>query len=342
MLQFRVNRQKRVQMPRVSKFSTIKKDIKVFPFHLLLEAYLLGVRREESYLEKQYNELVQRREQAWTDSHEAPYEGNFYDELGGVPKLDLATRDKIGFEEVALAIERLGIQANASWILPQLQAYIADTMTLVKDKTGKYDALASIKGWIQTDDEAVNNYRKGMAILAKFPRRGAFVKAQFSEEMKNYSAVVPLMLAPFKKYRGIGYESWSLKGLNSMVDDKLYEAMVCEVPEGLTKDELLGIRELGLQVASNPGESRNPTKTHRLYGIKDTKLGRLPDLAVTMLTQIWVCSPHIRTEYMVCDPTHWDAMPEPLLTIEVFEERETITKSRRETDSEELDRILFG
>lgn len=52
--------------------------------------------------------------------------------------------------------------------------------------------------------------------------------------------------------------------------------------------------------------------------MRGTALDKAPKLVGTMLTQIWVAHPSLRTEYMVLDPNDWDWMPPPLVTTEVF------------------------
>jgi hypothetical protein len=52
--------------------------------------------------------------------------------------------------------------------------------------------------------------------------------------------------------------------------------------------------------------------------MRGTALAWVPKLTGTMLCQIWVAHPSLRTEYMVLDPVDWDYMPEPLVSPEIF------------------------
>ena len=95
--------------------------------------------------------------------------------------------------------------------------------------------------------------------------------------------------------------------------------MLCEVPE-VTREELLDIREMGLvfKTGQKAGTTRNPATTYRLTGINSTKIGGLPELAQTMLSQIWCAHPTNRTKYMVLDPHNWDQIPTPLVSEQLF------------------------
>lgn len=82
----------------------------------------------------------------------------------------------------------------------------------------------------------------------------------------------------------------------------------------------MDIRTQGLTIKSGAraGTIQKPTSSWCLKGIGDTVLGKAPKLVSTMLTQIWVAHPSVRTNYMVLDPYNWDKMPEPLATAEIF------------------------
>jgi hypothetical protein len=44
----------------------------------------------------------------------------------------------------------------------------------------------------------------------------------------------------------------------------------------------------------------------------------VPELAQTMIAQIWCAHPSNRTKYMVLDPKNWDAIPAPLISSDIF------------------------
>lgn len=268
--------------------------------------------REQEQALLQHKKFLAKKEQDWTDTHEAPYEGNFSDEYPLVLP-SLGSRMKTGYAEAEDALDKLAISTrHYTWLLPQIAAYINQTVTLVRNSEGKVDAAATFKPWLN------NDRHKAIWLLCTFPKRGSIVGKQISQEGLPYSALVPLLLMPFKKFRQVNYSEWDLKSLKLYVDQKLYEAMsLLETePLVLTRERLLELRDIGLTDAK--GNKKNPNSTYKLYHLGDTELGGLPDLAVTMLTQIWVASPQFRHEYQVLNPWSWDSQPEALLDIDIF------------------------
>jgi hypothetical protein len=134
-----------------------------------------------------------------------------------------------------------------------------------------------------------------------------------------------------KKYQGVQYSHWDITHKTNLVDKNLLEAM-CWQPDGnsdlkaglanfgLRKDRLLELRQQGLTLkqGKDAGVAKPPTSAWCLRGMQNTELADVPKLVGTMLTQIWVAHPSLRTEYMILDPQSWDTMPEPLVTSDVF------------------------
>jgi len=83
------------------------------------------------------------------------------------------------------------------------------------------------------------------------------------------------------------------------------------------------LRDQGLKVKSGPrsGTTQNPTSAWCLRGMQGTEFAKLPKLVGTMLTQIWVAHPSLRTEYMVLNPNDWDLMPPPLVSTDIFKQK---------------------
>lgn len=297
----------------MSTFNLAKQTLEQFPLHLITEAFTHGMNREQHQAELQHAKLLARKEQEWSDSHEAPYEGNFSDEYPLILP-SLGSRLKTGYSDAADAIEGLTVATrHYTWLLPQIAAYINQTVTLVRNGEGKIDAQATFKPWLN------NDRHRGIWLICTAAKRGSIVGKQISQEGLPYSALVPLMLMPFKKFRNVKYSEWDLASLKMYVDNKLYEAMslAASEPLVLTRERLLELRELGLTDAK--GNKKNPNSTYKLYHLGNTELGGLPDLAVTMLTQIWVASPQFRHEYQVLDPWNWDNQPQALLDIDIFQ-----------------------
>lgn len=208
-----------------------------------------------------------------------------------------------------------GLIAHASWILPQMLAFFG-SLKMFKDDKGEYLALPFLEHNFGKDPHLMGMWK----VATRMPR-SSLVKPQNSGSGPEYSMMVPLILAGQKKYQNINYSEWSQTDLEYIVDRSLAEAMLVpanDIPT-LSKSEILEIRVKGLTVASGGrvGTVEPVTSKWALTGIKDTALGHLPKLAVTMITQAWVCHPTLRTKYMVLDPNDWDGVPEPLVATEV-------------------------
>lgn len=206
-----------------------------------------------------------------------------------------------------------GITAFNSWMLPQILAHLAE-YKLVKDEQGLIDPSETAKLNITTD------WDFGLWKVLTRLKRGSLVKAQSNPEFVNYSALVPLYLAAQKRFNNIPYRSWKIDKDCKLIDDNLLEAMLWTERYDLTAARILEIRQQGLTTKSGTrmGNIAKPTSSWCLKGIRDTELGAAPKLVGTMLTQIWVAHPSLRTEYMILDPYNWDRMPEPLVTQDIF------------------------
>jgi len=88
----------------------------------------------------------------------------------------------------------------------------------------------------------------------------------------------------------------------------------------LGSEELIQIRNFGLtnRSGAKAGEQNKPTSQWKLNGLAATQFAGTPVLLSTIMCQIWVAHPSLRTELMILDPEKWDSMPKPLVTGEVF------------------------
>ncbi len=217
-----------------------------------------------------------------------------------------------------------------SWMLPQIAHHYSQWDLVHNPSNNKIDPKATAKKNI------VTQWDIGLWKVCTQLKRGSLVKSQINPEFASYSALVPLILMGVKKYKGIMYHQWDLDENTFLVDKNLREAMFWqpddrhhhfermmpgEIRYGLGSDRLLELREIGLTVKSGPakGQTNNPTSSWCLRGMQGTELGHAPKLVGTMLTQIWVAHPSLRTEYMVLEPNSWDWMPPPLIASTVFE-----------------------
>ena len=218
-----------------------------------------------------------------------------------------------------------GISAFSSWMLPQIVAYYATWQLVLAE--GKIDPMQTARKNIQTPWE-IGLWRTSTQL-----KRGSLVKMQSRPEYANYSALVPLILCAQKKYNGVKYSQWNVEEQCPLVDEALLEAMLWrdDAVYGLGSERVLEIRTQGLTIKSGPkmGQVQKPTGQWCLKGIKDTEYASVPTLAQTMLSQIWVAHPTLRSEYMILDPYNWDRMPPPLVNSEIFKQPDPQTPQPR-------------
>lgn len=201
--------------------------------------------------------------------------------------------------------------AHQQWILPQIVANFGK-WTLVYDD-GKPNIQQTLANNVGQDPKQQVLWR-----ITRIPR-SLLVRSQTN--YPQYATLTPLILAGFKQYQGIQYECFrGCANLEWLVEPKLLEAMSVVCPS-LGSDRLLEIRNHGLmnKTGLKAGTLKPAETTWSLTGVKDTEIGHLPKLTQTMLTQIWLAHPAKRTQLMVLDPTNWDRMPDPLISMELFQ-----------------------
>lgn len=220
-----------------------------------------------------------------------------------------------------------------SWMLPQIAHHYGE-WDLVYNTDNKIDPNATARKNILTDWDI------GLWKVCCRLKRGSLVKSQINPEFASYSALVPLILMGAKKYRAVQYSTWDIQPQTKIVEKNLLEAMLWqpdeatqmstgledgEVRYGLGSLRLQELREQGLTIKTGPkkGLVQSPTSTWCLRGMQNTELAKAPKLVSTMLTQIWVAHPSLRTEYMILEPNSWDSMPPPLISVDIFRKAET-------------------
>ena len=219
------------------------------------------------------------------------------------------------------------LTAHNSWMLPQIAAHYGNWSLVWRDN--KVDSIATAKKNITTQWDI------GLWKVSTKLKRGSLVKSQINPEFASYSALVPLILMGAKKYKAVQYSQWDIGSTTRLIDENLRDAMFwqpdestqefaelsdCEAQCGLGSERLLELRAQGLVIKSGPkkGSTQSPTSSWCLRGMQGTELAKAPKLVGTMLTQIWVAHPSLRTEYMILDPYRWDWMPAPLVAETVF------------------------
>jgi hypothetical protein len=216
-------------------------------------------------------------------------------------------------------------------MLPQIAAHYGSWKLIRDNPSGLVNCDYTARENITTDWDI------GLWKVCTRLKRGSLVKSQINPEFCSYSALVPLILMGAKKYAGVKYSEWKINADCKLIDQNLLQAMTWKPPEdselqvdqigyGLGSSRLLELQTQGLMVKSGPkaGTHTKSTSAWCLRGMRGTELEHAPKLAGTMVTQIWVAHPSLRTEYMVLDPNFWDTMPEPLITPEIFKPTNSI------------------
>lgn len=204
-----------------------------------------------------------------------------------------------------------------TWLLPQMTAHFG-SWTLARDSSGQIDVLATLKSNIGTDPKL-----QGLWKLSRVTRS---LLIPVMSKAPEYGTLTPLILMGLKRMQGINYEQWrGLANLEYILEPRLLKAVDLSSEDlllvnSLGSDRLLELRKQGLLQVSGAkaGQMKKPETTWSLTGMQGTEIAHLPKLTQTLLTQIWLAHPSLRTPYMILDPTNWDNIPSPLLTTEIF------------------------
>lgn len=305
---------------------TITRDLKSIPFdkafRLCEDSVALALATQQQILDDKFSAEVERLEQAYTATHEAPSEVSFADQVA-VPKLDKQeiarqTRQRTLVEEF---IPQYGLDTTLQlYTMPEIirwigRVYSEQWLREVLTAEGQIDGLKAVRSIF----DFTQDWDKGLYYFLMLDARSSYLKTQYKGDARNYCSLVPLILYAFKLLHSVPYSKWDRNTLHWVVNESLCNAMLCEVPE-VSREELLEIREMGLvfKTGQKVGTTRNPATTYRLTGINSTKIGGLPELAQTMLSQIWCAHPTNRTKYMVLSPENWDQIPAPLVAEQLF------------------------
>lgn len=304
------------------------KELRSIPFDVCYQIYkdaadIAAETAEAENLER-YEAYLAQLEQQWSDTHEAPYEGNFSDEVPYQPHPQLLQIRRRAGQAAVISefIPRYKLDTiMQAWVMPQIIAWLCRVpfpLTEVGNGESPDSPQFRVNGLkvLNLVFDPKSEWDMGLYQFLMMDSRSSWVKSQYKPEGRTYCSLVPLILYAFKLNRGIKYSQWDRGSLKWVVNTSLCEAMLCEVPEDITRDDILEAREQGLIYKSGTkvGQSRNPVSTFKLYDTAGTKLHKLPELAKTMLAQIWCAHPENRTKYMVLDPRNWDSIPSPLIS----------------------------
>jgi hypothetical protein len=304
-------------------YLTINKQLKSVPFDKLLETYEDAADRAEegikANIEADFQARLEQMERAYTDSHEAPSEVSFADQISPMTYDKAEVRRKAGQKSIVdVWMPRYKTNTILISVMPQIMAWLTHKPLRLEEMAtaeGRIDGLKLVKQVFDFNDP----WQRGLYLFLMLDSRSSYLPSQYKGEGAQFCALVPLILYAFKLHNKIPYSKWDRKTLHFVVNKSLCKAMLAEYGD-ITRDQLLQGRAHGLIYASGAkiGESRNPVSTYKLWSTKGTVFEGMPELAQTMLAQIWCAHPANRTHYMVLDPKNWDVMPPPLIVQDIF------------------------
>lgn len=304
-------------------YLTINKQLKSIPFDKLFEIYEDAADRAEegvkANIEADYQARLEHMERAWTASHEAPSEVSFADQISPMTYDKAEVRRKAGQKSIIdVWMPRYKANTLLIFIMPQIMAWLTHKPLRIEEVStveGKIDGLKLAKHVFDFSD----TWQRGLYLFLMLDSRSSYLPSQYKGEGAQFCALVPLIPYAFKLHGKIPYSKWDRGTLHFVVNRSLCKAMLAEYTTP-SREELLEGRAHGLTYASGAkiGESRNPVSTYKLWSTKGTVFEGMPELAQTMLAQIWCAHPSNRTHYMVLDPKNWDVMPPPLIVQDIF------------------------
>ena len=248
-----------------------------------------------------------------------------------ITELDLKSINSMTDTELEQFCETEKLSHFYTWLLPQMVAYFG-TWTLAHNSSGSIDILETLKHNVGTDPSK--------QAIWKLSRVKRSLLIPVMSRAPEYGTLTPLILMGQKRMCGVDYSRWrGLPNLEYVLESRLCEAVNLsqedlQICGSLGSERLLQLRDQGLlqRSGAKAGQSKKPESTWSLTGMAGTEIAHLPKLTQTMLTQIWLAHPSLRTPYMILDPNNWDNLPTPLLTPDIFKapEPEIIRKPKPE------------
>lgn len=206
-----------------------------------------------------------------------------------------------------------------SWGIKLLDQLVAEFSRHKLNNLGSNGTISGFQ-YLKDNLDPKSDRDVGIYRFLMLDSRSDYLDKMGSGEAKKYCTLVPLILYAHKLYNNVEYSQWERETLHYVVNESLREAMLTEVPEGLTTERLLELRDIGLM---QKGEKRSPMSTYSLYRLGETEIGHCNSLVKIMLCQTWAAHPSNRTKYMILDPMSWDKMPTPLVDVNVFKVPQT-------------------
>lgn len=311
---------------------TTTRELKSIPFDVGYQMFVDAADMAEQTLEaenlERYEAWIQQLERNWSDTHEAPFEGNFSDQYPYKKHPESAKiRNKAGMKALITDfIPRYKLDTiMQTWVMPQIIAWLTHKPVRIAEvltPEGKINGRLMAAQIFDFNSE----WDLGLYQFLMLDSRSSYISSQYKGEGRTYCSLVPLIPYAFKLNKNIKYSDWDRDTIRFVVNDSLCKAMLCDVPD-ITREEILEAQAQGLtyKTGDKKGTQRSPLSTFKLYDTTDTKLHDLPELAQTMIAQIWCAHPSNRTKYMILDPKSWDSIPVPLISSDIFKQE---TKSK--------------
>lgn len=322
---------------------TTTRELRSIPFDIAYKMFMDAADMAEQTLEaentERYDEFIAQLERNWSDTHEAPFEGNFSDQYPYKKHPESArVRNKAGSSAIITDfIPRYKLETiMQTWVMPQIISWLTHKPIRLAEVMTPEGKINGRKMAAQIFDFS-SEWDLGLYQFLLLDSRSSWISSQYKGEGRTYCSLVPLIPFAFKLNQNIKYSEWDRDTIKYVVNDSLCKAMLCEVPD-MTREEILQAREQGLtyKTGTKAGTQRNPLSTFKLYDTTGTKLHKVPELAQTMIAQIWCAHPSNRTKYMILDPQAWDSIPAPLISTDIFKQ-ESVSKPQFKSNGENPD-----
>lgn len=225
--------------------------------------------------------------------------------------------------------------SKQNWMWPQILAHYGSWR--VVRQVNALDLLGTLKHNIQQP------WHLGLWTLVTKVPRSLLIRTQTNPDSVNWSNLVPVILAALKRDQNIPYNHWPRQDLHRVMPKLLWECVQwADTMEGqachnLGSEELIQIRTEALvtKTGKTAGKPKNPLSTWTLTGLQGTPLWGTPKLISTMLCQVWVAHPQLRTGYMILDPWDLDRIPPSLWGENLFSHNE-IAETNTAPNNKEL------
>lgn len=214
------------------------------------------------------------------------------------------------------------LQGKQGWMWPQILAHYGRWQVIRQGNS--LDLLATLKHNIPKP------WDLGLWTLVTKVPRSLVIRTQTHHDSVNSSTLVPIILAALKRDQNIPYNHWPRQDLHRAIPRLLAECIAwADSPESLScrslgSEELIKIRTEALvtKTGKTAGKPKDPLSTWTLTGLQNTPLWGTPKLISTMLCQVWVAHPQLRTGYMILDPWDLDRIPPSLWGENLFSPNE--------------------